>query len=85
MFEDLSKKLDRVLGRFRQRGLLTEPMIRDGLREVRLALLEADINFKVTREFLKRVQARAMGERVLKSVVARPAGGQDRPTTSWRR
>ncbi|MXX73032.1 MAG: signal recognition particle protein [Gemmatimonadetes bacterium] len=68
MFEDLSRKLDGVLGRFRQRGLLTEPMIRDGLREVRRALLEADVNFRVTREFLNRVSEKAMGERVLKSV-----------------
>ena len=68
MFEDLSRKLDGVLGRFRQRGLLTEPMIREGLREVRRALLEADVNFKVTREFLKRVQEKATGEPVLKSV-----------------
>ena len=68
MFEDLSRKLDGVLGRLRQRGVLTEPMIRDGLREVRLALLEADVNFRVTRDFLKRVQERALGERVLKSV-----------------
>ena len=68
MFEDLSRKLDGVLGRLRQRGVLTEPMIRDGLREVRLALLEADVNFRVTRNFLKRVQDEALGERVLKSV-----------------
>jgi len=68
MFEDLSRKLDGVLGRLRQRGVLTEPMIRDGLREVRLALLEADVNFRVTRNFLKRVQEKALGERVLKSV-----------------
>ena len=68
MFEDLSKKLDSVLGRFRQRGLLTEPMIREGLREVRRVLLEADVNFKVTREFLNRVQEKALGEEVLKAV-----------------
>ena len=68
MFEDLSRKLDGVLGRLRQRGLLTEPMIRDGLREVRRALLEADVNFKVTRDFLNRVREKARGERVLKSV-----------------
>ena len=68
MFEDLSRKLDGVLGRLRQRGVLTEPMIRDGLREVRRALLEADVNFRVTRDFLKRVQEKALGERVLKSV-----------------
>ena len=61
MFEDLSRKLDGVLRRFRQRGLLTEPMIREGLREVRRALLEADVNFKVTRTFLERVQEKAIG------------------------
>ncbi len=68
MFEDLSRKLDGVLGRLRQRGFLTEPMIRDGLREVRRALLEADVNFRVTRDFLNRVREKAMGDRVLKSV-----------------
>ena len=51
MFDDLSKKLDSVLGKFRQRGLLTEPMVRDGLREVRRVLLEADVNYQVTRDF----------------------------------
>ena len=68
MFEDLSKRLDRVLGRFRQRGLLTEPMIREGLRDLRRALLEADVNYRVARGFLEGVREKAMGERVLKSV-----------------
>ncbi|MBT8336959.1 MAG: signal recognition particle protein [Gemmatimonadetes bacterium] len=68
MFEELSDKLDGVLSRFRQRGVLTEPMIREGLREIRRVLLEADVNFKVTREFLGRVQERALGEDVVKSV-----------------
>jgi len=68
MFDELSEKLDSVLGRFRQRGLLTEPMIRDGLREVRRVLLEADVNYRVTREFLDRVQTKALAETVLKSV-----------------
>ncbi len=68
MFDDLSRKLDGVLARFRQRGVLTEPMIRDGLREVRRVLLEADVNFQVTREFLSRVQEKALGEKVLRSV-----------------
>ncbi|HSM05148.1 MAG TPA: signal recognition particle protein [Longimicrobiales bacterium] len=68
MFDELSSKLDTVLGKFRQRGVLTEPMVKDGLREVRRVLLEADVNFKVTREFLSRVQERALGEDVLKSV-----------------
>ena len=96
MFEDLSRKLDGVLGRFRQRGLLTEPMIRNGLREVRRALLEADVNFKVTREFLNRVREKAMGERVLKSVspgqqivkivhdeLARLIGGEGETELAW--
>jgi signal recognition particle subunit SRP54 len=68
MFEELSQKLDDVLGRFRQRGVLTEPMIKEGLREVRRVLLEADVNYKVTRDFLDRVQERSMGEAVVKSV-----------------
>ncbi len=68
MFDELSQKLDAVLGRFRQRGVLTEPMIQDGLREVRRVLLEADVNFRVTREFIDRVRERAVGETVLKSV-----------------
>ncbi len=68
MFDDLSNKLDGVLAKFRQRGILTEPMIRDGLREVRRVLLEADVNYQVTRDFLKRVQEKALGEQVVKAV-----------------
>ncbi len=68
MFDELGKKLGTALGRLRQRGVLTEPMIREGLREVRRVLLEADVNYKVTRDFLNRVQERAIGEQVLKSV-----------------
>jgi signal recognition particle subunit SRP54 len=68
VFDQLSDKLDGVLSGFRQRGVLTEPMIRDGLREIRRVLLEADVNYQVTREFLKRVEEKALGERVLKSV-----------------
>ncbi len=68
MFDRLGKRLDKALGRFRQRGILTEPMIRKGLREVRRALLEADVNFKVTRDFLRRVEKRAVGEGVIRSI-----------------
>src|SRR5690606_20686353 len=68
MFDELSEKLDGVLGRFKQRGLLTEPMIKDGLREIRRVLLEADVHYQLTRDFLAKVEARALGERVLKSV-----------------
>ncbi len=68
MFDELGKKLDSALGKFRQRGILSEPMIKDGLREVRRVLLEADVNYKVTREFLQHVQERALGEQVVRAV-----------------
>jgi signal recognition particle subunit SRP54 len=68
MFEELSEKLDGVLGRFRQRGLLTEDQVREGLREVRRVLLEADVNFQLTKDFLARVEEKATGEKVIKSV-----------------
>jgi len=68
MFDDLSSKLDGVLSKLRQRGVLTESMVRDGLREVRRVLLEADVNYQVTRDFLKRVQDKAQGDKVLKAV-----------------
>ena len=68
MFDQLSEKLDGVLGTFRSRGVLTEPMIREGLREVRRVLLEADVNYAVTRDFMKRVEEKAVGESVLKAV-----------------
>jgi signal recognition particle subunit SRP54 len=68
MFDELGTKLDGALKKLRQRGVLTEPMIKEGLREVRRVLLEADVNFQVTRDFLGRVQERAVGESVLKAV-----------------
>ena len=68
MFEELGNKLDAALKKLRQRGVLTEPMVKEGLREVRRVRLEADVNFKVTRDFLGRVQERALGEQVLKAV-----------------
>ena len=95
MFDDLGKKLDVALGKLRQRGKLTEPMIKDGLREVRRVLLEADVNYKVTRDFLTRVQERAVGEQVVKAIKPGQqivkivhdelAGlfGEDRPTINW--
>jgi signal recognition particle subunit SRP54 len=68
MFEELSEKLDGVLGRFRQRGLLTDDMVREGLREVRRVLLEADVNFQLAKDFLARVEEQATGEKLIKSV-----------------
>ncbi len=71
MFEQLGDRLDDVFRRLKGRGVITPPMLREGLREVRRALLEADVNFHVARDFLKRVEERALGEKVLDSV--RPA------------
>ncbi|MFO7893598.1 MAG: signal recognition particle protein [Longimicrobiales bacterium] len=68
MFDELAERLDGVLGRFKSRGLLTEAMIDEGLREIRRALLEADVNYQLAKSFLERVRERAVGEKVLKSV-----------------
>jgi signal recognition particle subunit SRP54 len=68
MFEELSEKLDGVFGRLRSRGLLTEAQVREGLREIRRILLEADVNFQLVKDFLARVEERALGEKVLRSV-----------------
>src|SRR6516165_6330572 len=68
MFDDLQKRLSSAFGRFRARGLLTEANIKDGLREVRTALLEADVNYNVVQEFMQRVSDRAVGTQLIKSV-----------------
>ena len=68
MFERLGDRLDGALKKLRQRGVITEKMLDQGLREVRRALLEADVNFRVVRDFLAKVKERALGEDVLKSV-----------------
>src|ERR1700694_4938398 len=68
MFEDLSEKLEATFARLRGRGVLSEADIKEGLREVRRVLLEADVNFQLTREFLERVEKRAAGVSQLKAV-----------------
>src|ERR687890_2010057 len=68
MFDELSEKLEAAFARLRGRGVLTEADIKEGLREVRRVLLEADVNFALTREFLERVEARAVGVSQLKTV-----------------
>ncbi|MDQ2931213.1 MAG: signal recognition particle protein [Gemmatimonadota bacterium] len=68
MFDELSEKLDAVFSRLRGRGVLTEADIKEGMREVRRVLLEADVNFALTREFLERVEAKAAGVAALRSV-----------------
>ena len=61
-FESLSDKLQNVFKKLRGKGVLTEKDIKEALREVKLALLEADVNFKVVKDFIKSVQERAVGQ-----------------------
>jgi signal recognition particle subunit SRP54 len=68
MFEDLSEKLEATFARLRGRGTLSESDIKEGLREVRRVLLEADVNFALTREFLERVERKAVGVTALSAV-----------------
>lgn len=68
MFESLSDKLDLVFKKLRGHGVMTEENIKDALREVRLVLLEADVNFKVVKGFVDRVRERAVGSQVLQSL-----------------
>src|SRR3954471_24164358 len=68
MFDDLQKRLTGAFGRFRARGLLTEANIKEGLREVRTALLEADVNYNVVQEFMQRVTEASVGTELIKSV-----------------
>lgn len=68
MFESLSDKLEVVLKKLRGAGKLSEKNIKDSMREVRRSLLEADVNYKVARDFIKRVEEKAIGSVVLKSI-----------------
>ena len=68
MFEALSDKLGAALGDLRKKGRLDEEAISRAMREIRLALLEADVNLEVVRDFVSRVRERALGEEVLKSL-----------------
>jgi len=68
MFDNLSNALQKTFKNLRGYGKLSEKNVKDALREVRLALLEADVNFRVARDFVKRVQESCLGEDVLDSV-----------------
>jgi signal recognition particle subunit SRP54 len=68
MFDSLADKLQGALGDLRKKGKLDEESISRAMREIRLALLEADVNFTVVRDFVARVREQAMGEDVLKSL-----------------
>ncbi len=67
-FEGLADRLQKTLQRVRGKGKVTEADVKEMMREVRLALLEADVNFKVVKDFVKRVSERAVGQEVLQSL-----------------
>ncbi|MBR2930933.1 MAG: signal recognition particle protein [Clostridia bacterium] len=69
MFGTLAEKLSNAFKRFRSKGKLIEADVKEGMREVKLALLEADVNFKVVKEFIKAVSERAVGQQVLESLM----------------
>ena len=68
MFDALSEKFDKILKRLRGSGVLTEQNIAEALKDVRMALLEADVNFKVVKDFVERVRVKAVGQEVLNSL-----------------
>ncbi len=69
MFENLQDKLANAFKKFKNKGNLTEKDVKEGMRAVKLALLEADVNFKVVREFISKVTERAVGAEVLESLM----------------
>ena len=69
MFSNLSEKLENAFKKFKNKGKLTEADVKEGMREVKLALLEADVNFKVVKDFVKIVTDRAVGSEVMESLM----------------
>ena len=68
-FQSLSEKLNNAFKKFKNKGKLTEADVKAGMREIKLALLEADVNFKVVKDFIKIVSERAVGSEVLESLL----------------
>ncbi len=69
MFESIVEKMSNAFSKFRNKGKLTEADVKAGMREIKLALLEADVNFKVVKDFVARVSERAVGNEVLESLL----------------
>src|SRR4029079_8802609 len=68
MFDTLSSKLQNVFKNLRGLGKISEANVSDSLREVRMALLDADVNFKVARDCIDRIKEQAIGEKVVQSI-----------------
>ena len=69
MFENLTDKLSKALGSFKNKGKLTESDIKSGMREIKLALLEADVNYLVVKELVSKISEKALGKEVLDSIL----------------
>ena len=69
MFQNLTEKLTNAFKKFKNKGKLTEADVKAGMREIKLALLEADVNFKVVKDFIKSVTEKAIGQSVLESLL----------------
>src|SRR5438874_12208410 len=72
VFDSLTERLDQALKKLTGRGKLSEADVDAGLREVRLAMLEADVNYRVVKDFIANIRARAVGAEVLESVNGGP-------------
>ena len=68
MFESLSERLQKVVSNIKSKGIINEDNISDIVREIRLCLLEADVNVKIVKEFINNVKEKALGEEVRKSI-----------------
>ena len=68
LFGNLSMKLTHILDKLTKRGKLTELEIKEAMREIRIALLEADVNYLVVKDFIKKVSEKAVGDKILKSL-----------------
>ena len=84
MFEALSDRFDGIFKRLRGKGRSREADVDEVLREIRVALLEADVNFKVVRTMLDRIRERAVGVELSRGAEPGPAGHQDRPRGAHR-
>lgn len=84
MFDSLSDRLGGVFDRLRGRGALTEADVRTAMREVRVALLEADVALPVARDFVDKVTEQAIGQNVLRSITPASRSSRSSMTRWWR-
>lgn len=76
-FDGLGDKLQDIFKRMKGQGKISEKDLKAVMREVKVALLEADVNYKVVKQFIDNINSRAVGEEVMESLNAGAAGGQD--------